>query len=306
MEQKPSTLKDGCLLTLRYFGIFRYPLTTSEIHLFNGVKSTLAEVRRSLDELKDEGEIFHKGDYYLAADQEEWVKKREKGNRRAYQLLDSSRRYATIIASFPFVRGICISGSLSKYYASESTDIDYFIITAANRLWIARSFLHLFKKLTFLTGHQHYFCMNYFVDTRALSITHKNIYSAVETATLIPVYNEEVYKAFIRQNQWFKEYLPNYPDHPPLRWLMKKRRRPLKRILEWILQLLFPERMNQALMDLTDSKWRRKWHRKGYPEEEYNRAFLTELHISKNHPVDYEKEVLGKLSQSAENLSIPV
>ena len=65
---------------------------------------------------------------------------------------------------------------------------------------IARTFLHLFKKLTFITGHEHYFCMNYLVDTNALKITHTNLYSAIETVTLLPVYNSTLVKEFMEEN----------------------------------------------------------------------------------------------------------
>ena len=63
----------------------------------------------------------------------------------------------------------------------------------------------------------------------------------------------------------------------------------------------FPVKINHWLMKLTDWKWRRKWKRQGYPEQEYDRAFLTTIHISKNHPVDYEKKVLEVLIKRTAN-----
>jgi hypothetical protein len=62
-----------------------------------------------------------------------------------------------------------------------------FITTAKNRLWIARTLMHGLKKLTFLFNKQHYFCMNYYVDeVQQLQIREKNIYTAIEVATLMP------------------------------------------------------------------------------------------------------------------------
>jgi hypothetical protein len=66
--------------------------------------------------------------------------------------------------------------------------------------------------------------------------------------------------------------------------------------MERLLELLFPDKMNEALMVLTDWKWKRKWKKAGYPDAIYERALHTSLHISKNHPEDYEKKVLTKLS----------
>jgi hypothetical protein len=305
-DPNPSGLRESCLLTLRYFGIFRYPLTLQEIHRFNPGCASENEILATINTLLAENIISRSGNFYLPENKEEWAAERLKGNERALGLLGKSSKYAGIIASFPFVRGIAISGSLSKFYASEHPDIDYFVITAADRLWIARSLLHLFKKLTFITGHQHYFCMNYFVDMKALKITHPNLYTAIEVATLLPVYDYSMMKQFLEENSWVREYLPNHPGMVNRDYLLKQKKRPLKNLLEGILNLFAPAKMNHSLMKLTDKKWRRKWKRNGYPEKEYDKAFLTNLHISKNHPVDYEKKVLSSLLQDQNsNLQIP-
>jgi len=297
MDSNPSNITDACLQTLRYFGIFKYPLSVEEIYQFNRTETSLAEIKAALSRLLEDGTIYQSGKFFLLEDNEDWVIERIKGNERASRLLERSGRYASVIASFPFVRGIAISGSLSKYYASEDPDIDYFIITDTNRLWIARSLLHLFKKLTFVTGHQHYFCMNYFVDTSALKIIHPNLYTSIEVATLLPVYHAPLLEQFLVENRWIREYLPNHPGMVDFKYMLRRRRQPVKKILEWIIRCLFPASMNRSLMKLTDWKWRRKWRRAGYPESAYDKAFYTDLHISKNHPVDFEKKVLKTMSQ---------
>jgi hypothetical protein len=297
MSLHPSNLKDGCRIALQYFGIFRYPLKPEEIHIFNPVKATFEETRVALDELLKEGSIYKTGPFLSPDNNEDWADYRIKANEKAYRLLAGSGIYASIIASFPFVRGVAISGSLSKFCATEIVDIDYFIITEADRLWIARSFLHLFKKLTFITGHQHYFCMNYFVDTKALTISHPNLYSAIETTTLLPVYNAAVIEQFYKENDWVKEFLPNHPGLINHTYLLKNKKQLIKKTIEGIASLLFPGKFNVFLMKITDWKWKRKWRRAGYPEDEYDSAFMTRLHISKNHPVDFEKKVLAKLAE---------
>jgi hypothetical protein len=300
MDPNPSDLKNYCWITLRYFGIFRYPMALDEIHKFTQVKATPDEIDEALKNLLEEGRIFQSDKYFMPENDNEWISERMEGNERAYRLLEKAGKYVRIIASFPFVKGIAISGSLSKFYARENPDIDYFIITSANRLWIARTLLHLFKKFTFLTGHQHYFCMNYFIDTEALEITHPNLYTAIEVATLLPVYNKKVLKQFETKNQWFKGYLPNHPGMVNYSYIQPDRKSIMKKMSEGFLNLLAPVRINNWFMRVTDRKWRRKWRRHGYPDEDYNRAFLTNLHISKNHPVDYEKKVMSSLAEYQE------
>jgi len=290
------TVEKGCINCLNYFAIFKFPLTAEEIHLFNSARATHEEMKFCLRKLTNEQHIFKIDGFYLPENKPEWVAERNMGNQRALELLNRSGKFAKIIAGFPFIRGVAISGSLSKFYASKEADIDYFIITKSNRLWIARSLLHLFKKLTFITGHQHYFCMNYFVDTNALEITHQNLYSAIETVTLLPVYNAVLVESFMEKNTWVKKYLPNHNSPPNENFLVKTKNYRLKQLTEWFLNHMAPSKLNRFLMNLTDKKWRAKWKSHGYSEKEYKEAFQTEIAISKNHPVDYQKKVLNTLA----------
>lgn len=289
-------VEKACLNCLNYFAIFKFPLTEVEVHRFSTVKASPAEIRSCLQKLTDQQLIFQIDSFYLPEKHPEWVAERSRGKQRAVELLNRSGKFVKIIAAFPFVRGVAISGSLSKFYATAHADIDYFIITEANRLWIARSLLHLFKKLTFITGHQHYFCMNYFVDTNALEITHQNLYSAIETVTLLPVYNATLVEGFMEENTWVKKHLPNHNSPPNENFVVKTKNYLLKQFTEWFLNRMAPSKLNRFLMNLTDKKWRRKWESHGYSEKEYKEAFQTEISISKNHPVDYQKKVLNALA----------
>lgn len=300
-EKINNDIEEGCIHCLNYFGIFRYPLRVEEVHQFNTVVASLELVKVTLENLLEKKQVFKIRGFFMTENNSNWVQERLLGNERAYQILSKSNKYVNIIAGFPFVKGIAISGSLSKYYASEKTDIDYFIITEANRLWISRTLLHLFKKLTFVTGHQHYFCMNYLVDTNALKITHPNLYSAIETVTILPVYNSKIVDEFLKENRWVIDFLPNFNTKVNESYLVKKRKKPLKKITESLINVLKPQKLNHFLMNLTDRKWRRKWKGFGFTEKYYNRAFQTEISISKNHPVDYEKKVLNELAGTAVN-----
>jgi len=301
-KRKPiNNLRDGCLFTLRYFGLFSYPLKAKEIHQFNPFKSSLTEVDKTLVKLAGDGLVFLIDNFYLSENNPAWIVERLAGNKRAEKLLIKSGHYGSIIASFPFVRSIALSGSLSKYYATIDADIDYFIITEKNRLWIARTLLHIFKKLTFITGHQHYFCMNYFIDTEMLEIQHQNEYSAIETVTLIPIYNKELVTKMLLKNDWVEDYLPNFSSEINENYMITKGGQYAKKFIEFLINIFAPERLNRFMMNLTDRKWRTKWKRKGFNMDQYDKAFLTTEHISKNHPQDYENKVLTDLKMETSN-----
>lgn len=296
-NEQINNVEEGILKCLAYFGIFSYPLSSEEIFRYCQYECTQKDIDSSLKQLLNKGWIFNQDGLFSRNNHLDWITNRKAGNIRAMELLERSGNYVKIMSHFPFVEAIAISGSLSKYYASEKTDIDYFIITSSNRLWIARSLLHFFKKLTFITGHQHYFCMNYFVDTGALYIRHRNLYSAIELATLLPAYNEPLVKTLKDENNWVFDFLPNYSFKNDKRFLIPYRKGIIKKTLEFILNLLAPGLVNRFLMGITDKKWRRKWRHHGYSEESYTRAFYTSPDVSKNHPDDYEDKVLKALDK---------
>jgi len=225
------------------------------------------------------------------------VARREKGNQRAAAELVKASSIARLIFNAPFVKFVGISGSLSKGYADEKSDFDFFIVTSANRLWICRTILHLFKKLTFLVGQQRKFCMNYFVDESALLLEEQNIYTATELASMIPVSGLEQHKTLLAANSWLYKLLPNIKRSTVVLEQQLSPKNNLKKLMEWTINIAAPTSFNQFLMTFTDRRWRKKWARKNYPENDYPLAFKTTPNISKNHPANYQKKILEQLKE---------
>src|SRR5687768_14518849 len=204
------SIEKEILKVLAYFDIFDYPVSAIEIRQFSGNKSTGNEFDLALERLLWHKKISKHDDYYFLGNDSTIVKKRAIDNERAENLLKTAYKISSFLFHFPYVRGIGISGSLSKNVANENADIDFFVITKSNRLWIARTLMHLFKKFTFLVRKEHWFCMNYYIDEEALQISDKNIYTAIEVVTLVPVCGNGVMKRFFDANNWTRAYFPNY------------------------------------------------------------------------------------------------
>ena len=83
------------------------------------------------------------------------------------KVLVKAKAKARFISKFPFVAAVGVSGSLSKGYYDSDSDIDFFIITQHNRLWICRTLLMVYKKI-FLLNSRKYFCPNYFISSEQL------------------------------------------------------------------------------------------------------------------------------------------
>lgn len=285
-------LKDNILRTLGYYHVFRHPLYVHEIHAFLQAEVSQTELQHTLDNMVREEHIFYAYNMYSLENSSQIFLKRLVGADMAAEKMMEARRCAALIASFPFVRAVCVSGSLSKGYADENSDIDFFIITTRQRLWICRTLLHIFKKFTFIVNRQHSFCMNYFIDESRLCLEEKNLFTATELATLVPVYNKQLHSRLLSENEdWMKGYFPNM-EMGNKHFQTISTKSIVRKSAEWLLNILWPERMNMVLMHLTDRLWRRKWKRKDYPMDDYEIAMKTKWYVSKQHPLNYQKKVL--------------
>ncbi|MBC7865770.1 MAG: hypothetical protein IAF38_22545, partial [Bacteroidia bacterium] len=159
-----TLLQKDVLCAIAYFDVFSYPLKISEIAESIKSPSDPAELINCLVSLINRGLLETKDNfYYLKGSVAENIEKRKIGNAGAEKVFPRALRSAKLISRFPFVEGVCISGSLSKNYFDKDADVDFFIITKSGRLWICRTFLIAFKKI-FLFNSKKYFCVNYFVD----------------------------------------------------------------------------------------------------------------------------------------------
>ncbi|MBC7639408.1 MAG: hypothetical protein H7231_06465 [Rhodoferax sp.] len=206
-------LTASVLRVLAYSDVFRHPLTAREV--FEGCDHPAARpahVAEALAGLQSQGIIWQDGDYY-ALDAGSGVAERLASGVRCVQYLRQAHRYSRLIARFPFVRGVCLSGSVSKGRADAGADIDYFIVAAPGRLWVCRTLLTFFKKTVLLNRHR-YFCLNYFVAADHLAIPDRNRFTATEIAFLIPTYRYASYAAFRQANAWTDGYFPHKPLLP--------------------------------------------------------------------------------------------
>jgi hypothetical protein len=284
--------------TLRYFALFRYPLLAYEIWQYCSVFCCERDIQNYLEEQTMLGNVFHCDGYYcIFPEVRTLLDRRLEGNVKAVKDLRRAKRVGKFIYQFPFVSYVGISGSLSKGYSDKHSDFDFFIVTKKDRLWISRTLLHVMKKFTFLVGQQHKFCMNYFIDESALTLQEKNIYTATEINSLIPVCGSEIHEQFILANSWVGKFLPNYVyDKEPASNCSGL----FKKLCASFINLLPAVIFNRVLMQFTDAKWRRKWARKRFPAEDYDLAFKTRINISKNHHLNYQKRVLSALSPTEE------
>jgi hypothetical protein len=289
-------IKKDILAALTYFGLFSYPLNKEEIFNYLTYCSDRTEFEQELNSLIGDCLIFKCGIFYSISDNPMLAYRRTQGNAKAAVLMKKAERAASLISFFPFVRGVAISGSLSKKFADEETDVDFFIITSADRLWVARSCLHLLKKISFLFNKQNLFCMNYFIDESNLIIKEKNIFTAVEVATLIPLQGKSIFDCFFRENNWVSNYFPNsYFDFSIVN---EKKIHPVKYFVEWLFGGEAGDKLDDCLMNLTAKRWNAKTTRAKKNKKGWVLSMWTDKHFSKPNPENFQKYLLRRFNKS--------
>jgi len=288
-----AALGHPILKVVAYFDLFNYPVTKEEIHFFLDSKVKQHELYWDLRELTAHGYLFCEQEFYSLKNDPSLAEKRIRANEKARILLATAHKLSKFLFAFPFVRGIGISGSLSKHFADEKADIDYFIITQQNKLWICRTILHAFKKLSFITGHQHWFCMNYFVDEEAMRIEEKNIFTATELVTLMPMCGNDTLEKFFKANDWSNHYFPNHITKPAMHPTIAGRYK-FKKLLESIFNNRWGDRLDDYFMRVTARRWKEKEEKNKLNIKGNRMGLKTGKHFSKPKPAFFQEKILSR------------
>lgn len=267
--------------TLHYFDFFDHALSLEELHRFLSVPSSVEAVRDSVAHAVTAGVVVFGNGYYGLRAETVALRARHEGlNARKMR---SARRMSRLIRVFPFVRGVYLSGSLSKQGVhSAEDDLDFFILTAPGRVWTAKLLLIAFKKV-FLLDSEKYFCINLLMDETKLEVAKQNLYTATEVVTLVTLRGSAGRDRFLAANEWVQTYFPNVvlPEHPGA----PERKNGL---LEGALNVFFGERLEAwAQHKFTAHMQAHTDEREGY--------FEAESHSSAYFPQSVEQRLLAHL-----------
>jgi len=288
-----SSLTHKVKKVIAYFDVFDHPLTEKEIVNLCDNSIPMKDYHIIFSDLIVREKCFEKDGYYgLQPEIEKLIEKRSIKEKEAQKYYKRLSFFVNLIAKFPFVRGIAVSGSLSKGVMYEKGDIDYFIITASERLWVCRTLLVLFKKV-FLFNSKKYFCVNYFVDENNLEIADKNMFTAVEVAHLIPVFNAQLIEDLKEKNLWVKEFFPNFKHLINCSFDTSKKRK--IKGLELLFEGKLGDKFDLWLMQLTFKRWQKKFSH--FNADKFELTMRTNRGISKHHPQDFQNKVLKELSE---------
>ncbi|MBD3223720.1 MAG: hypothetical protein GF313_03275 [Caldithrix sp.] len=122
-------------------------------------------------------------------------------------IFDAYKIYLKVFAHLPWVRFMALTGSNAfESCCHEEDDIDLFVVTAGDRLWITYLWMVLLSKLT---NKRKYLCLNYLVDEDHLTVYPHNYFAAVQLLQMRPLFNAHYKEKLIAKNSWIFNELPN-------------------------------------------------------------------------------------------------
>jgi hypothetical protein len=174
----------------------------------------------------------------------------------------------------------------------ERSDIDYFIITEANRLWIVRTGLAIFRRLFLFNSHKN-FCTNYFVDSEHLEIREQNIFTAIELCTIKAIFGFPTIERFNAANAWTSAFLPNFALRNDA---LAGKGFFFTGLIEKIFSFKAIDRCNNWLMTQSIRYWKRRYGSDIDPLD-FEIAFRSTTGVSRSHPRFFQKKVLTYYAQ---------
>ncbi|MBI2019608.1 hypothetical protein HYS95_03010 [Candidatus Daviesbacteria bacterium] len=211
-------MEKAILKTLIYAGIFNYPLKINEIHKWLvGKRSTLRQIEKAIQ--SQESRIKSQGRYFFLKNQNGLVARRKRAEKQSEAYFQKAKMLSYILKVVPWIKLVGVSGGLAMNNAGKSDDIDLFIITGKNRLWISRllviGLLSLVsqrrKRIDKGRGIAGKLCLNILLEEDRLEQKNKDIFVAHEVLQMRPLWQRDgVYSRYLADNEWVFKYLPNW------------------------------------------------------------------------------------------------
>lgn len=234
-----STLTD----TLILFSIYRRLATQEELYRYQ-YKTNISRSDIHQAALAVPGVIYRDGFYGFESEFQELWEVRQEKDRETLRRYRKIQRYGKFLISMPFIRGVFVAGSLtfSSGNPSKSSDIDLFVVTADQYIWIARLGITLLTHILGIRRRGEYdenlFCLNHYITESQMYRSDHDMYSALLYSDYLPIGKDSqtMLARFWEVNSWRQEYYPQARprEHIVLSQIQSFRE---KRVIEWSLSI---------------------------------------------------------------------
>ena len=287
------------LKTITYSDIFNSPVLESELwrFLISEKKINKEDFEKSLISLSSK--IIHKDGMYCLSGREENIIRRKMQLPEAAKKVRLAKQAAYVLSHIPTVSFIGLSGGVAVGNVHEEDDIDFFIITKKNTLYMTRFFILIILEALGLrrkrndSNPANKICANFLIDETALiwPIKSRDIYTAHEIVHVKPLFERNgMYRKFLSNNEWTKVFYPNADPH---------------RVAFTEPSHYFTINVFSRILTLLPMEFVMKVVQKSLIKRSRTREFVSN-HVLAFHPHDYRRQTIRDFEKKLKGLGIAI
>lgn len=231
-----DSVPDAILHAVIYADLFDYPLTCEEIHRYlPRHRLSLTAVEEQIAHSPQLGQCLSSlPPYWFLEGRTHLVALRHEREAYSRELWPLAWHHARTMAAMPFVRLVALTGSLTMNNVTNAhDDVDFLIVAAQGRVWLARALVILVVHLAHRAGLE--LCPNYVLSEHSLQLGEPSFFTAHELAQIVPLYGRNTYQRLLDCNRWMAEFLPNASPRPDIAREVGLPALRRQHILEWLL-----------------------------------------------------------------------
>lgn len=216
-QLKEKEVSSSILDLLAYFAVMSIRLDFDTLYSYLPIRTGHLVVKKQLRSLIRQGKVQCIDNLFGLKGYKYTSQKRPQAHRA--ELLKKARRWSRLIRLIPAVKSVVVINSVAYGNVHSGSDIDLFIVTTPNRIFLTKGFLMYFLKLIKQLEDQQVsagrFSLGMFVTTKGVKLEKdmmkvNNPDLAPRMVTGIPVYGADTWYGILKNDPYLRAHLPNY------------------------------------------------------------------------------------------------
>jgi len=183
-----------------FLDLFDYPVTAYEVWRYLDKKAVLTQIIYTLDELVRKNILNKKNGFYYLFGRDSIIDIRQRRYNYSCAKIKKARLFIKLFSFLPFIKLIAVANSIGAHNLRKGSDIDFFIITAANRIWLSRFISAGIAKVLRLRptvqNKKDKICLSFYITESALNLKNLELpsgdpYFYFWLRDLRPIYNKK-------------------------------------------------------------------------------------------------------------------
>ncbi|MEI6581492.1 MAG: nucleotidyltransferase domain-containing protein [bacterium] len=216
-QLKEKEVSSSVLDLLAYFAVMNIRLDFDTLYSYLPIKTGHLVVKKQLRSLIRQGKVQCIDNLFGLKGYKYTSQKIPRARRAA--LIKKAQRWSLLMRLIPAVKSIVVINSVAYGNVHKDSDIDLFIVTSPNRIFLTKGFLMYFLKLIKQLEDQQVsagrFSLGMFVTTKGVKLEKdmmkvNNPDLAPRMITGIPVYGADTWYGILKNDPYMQAQLPNY------------------------------------------------------------------------------------------------